>query len=259
MKNYILLVVFFIVLSISLSAQVAITGDGSSADPSAIFEVKSTDKGLLIPRMSQSQRNAIATPAAGLMIYQTDGTTGFYYYNGTAWTPVAGNQASYTTWVMIDEVTLSANAANITFSGLNGNADGEYRIIGQFKCSAPATMNLRPNNDQTANFYHLTFLSGNTTGSGYSNGFNIGFSQPPQDWTFSDGVLQAHSVRPRIMTTESIFNIQQGSIIGGNSVLYRSLWRNTSDNITSLVISPSAGVMSAGTHVELWAKRSIQP
>ncbi len=52
---------------------------------SALLEIKSTKKGLLIPRMTQSQRNAIASPAKGLMIYQTDKNPGFYFYNGTAW------------------------------------------------------------------------------------------------------------------------------------------------------------------------------
>ncbi len=58
-------------------------------DASALLEMKSTTQGLLIPRMSLAQRNAIASPAKGLMIYQNTGTQGFYYYNGTAWKPVS--------------------------------------------------------------------------------------------------------------------------------------------------------------------------
>ena len=41
--------------------------------------------GLLVPRMTQTQRDAISPAATGLMIYQTDGTAGFYYYNGSSW------------------------------------------------------------------------------------------------------------------------------------------------------------------------------
>ena len=47
--------------------------------------------------MTQAQRNAITTPATGLLIYQTDQTTGFYYYNGSAWTAIAGAAAGGTT------------------------------------------------------------------------------------------------------------------------------------------------------------------
>ncbi|HLU94894.1 MAG TPA: exosporium glycoprotein BclB-related protein [Membranihabitans sp.] len=62
------------------------TGIGTnSPDPSAQLEVSSTDKGILIPRMSEAQRDAIATPATGLLIFQTDGSEGFYYFDGTNW------------------------------------------------------------------------------------------------------------------------------------------------------------------------------
>jgi hypothetical protein len=58
---------------------------------SAALEMKSTSKGLLIPRMTKAQRDLVLVSAAakGLLIYQTDNTPGFYYYNGTAWTAVA--------------------------------------------------------------------------------------------------------------------------------------------------------------------------
>src|SRR6187200_3129694 len=72
---------------------VAINTDGTNADNSALLDIKSNAKGLLIPRLTASQKNAIATPAVGLLIYQTDGTTGFYYYNGSAWAPVSSAAA----------------------------------------------------------------------------------------------------------------------------------------------------------------------
>lgn len=52
---------------------------------SSLLEIKSTNKGLLIPRMTLKQRNAITTPANGLLIYQTDNNPGFYYYDGAVW------------------------------------------------------------------------------------------------------------------------------------------------------------------------------
>jgi Chaperone of endosialidase len=64
-------------------------GIGTTApDISSLLEIKSTTQGLLIPRMSKTQRDNIAKPATGLLIYQTNSTPGFYYYNGTAWTPL---------------------------------------------------------------------------------------------------------------------------------------------------------------------------
>jgi hypothetical protein len=59
----------------------------TSPDPSAVLEVASTAKGMLVPRMFASERTAIVTPATGLIVYQTDGTAGFYYNAGTTVSP----------------------------------------------------------------------------------------------------------------------------------------------------------------------------
>ena len=61
----------------------------TTPNASSLLEIKSTTKGLLIPRMTQAQRNAITSPATGLMIYQTNATPGFYYYGGGGWKSVA--------------------------------------------------------------------------------------------------------------------------------------------------------------------------
>lgn len=68
-----------------LSQSVSINNSAAAADSSAMLDVSSTTKGLLIPRMTANQRTDIATPATGLLVYQTDGDPGFYYYNGTSW------------------------------------------------------------------------------------------------------------------------------------------------------------------------------
>lgn len=57
----------------------------TTPNASAILEIQSTGKGLLIPRMTKAQREAIVAPANGLLIYQTNNAKGFYYYNGTGW------------------------------------------------------------------------------------------------------------------------------------------------------------------------------
>lgn len=61
----------------------------TTPDSSSLLEIKSTSKGILIPRMTQTKRDAIVRPATGLLIYQTTNTTGFYYYNGSAWIAVS--------------------------------------------------------------------------------------------------------------------------------------------------------------------------
>ena len=74
---------------------------GAPADASAMLDVQSTSKGVLVPRMTAAQMAAIATPAAGLMVFQTDGTVGYYYYSGSAWTMVGNMPAGTTTGDML--------------------------------------------------------------------------------------------------------------------------------------------------------------
>jgi hypothetical protein len=81
------------------SQSVGISDDGSTPDVSAMLDVKSNagNKGFLMPRLTEVQKNAISTPATGLMIFQTDGATGFYYYSGSSWEQISNEQTTYAT------------------------------------------------------------------------------------------------------------------------------------------------------------------
>lgn len=72
---------------------VAVNVNGDPGHASAIFDVGSTDKGVLLPRMTLLERNAISDPAEGLLIYQRTGEAGFYVFSGGAWKPIAGESA----------------------------------------------------------------------------------------------------------------------------------------------------------------------
>src|SRR5215472_14793035 len=72
----------------------------TTPNSSSLLEIKSTTKGVLIPRMTLAQRNTIATPATGLLIYQTNSTPCFYYYNGSGWKPVAPAAGASGGWLL---------------------------------------------------------------------------------------------------------------------------------------------------------------
>ena len=102
MKKLIYLVILIIGMMSQFEARtqgVAINNDNTAPDASAMLDVKSTTKGLLAPRMTQAQRNAITNPATGLTIYQTDGGPGLYYNAGTpsipAWSLVGNNAGQW--------------------------------------------------------------------------------------------------------------------------------------------------------------------
>ena len=91
MKYKLLLFTTALLFGIQSYAQtgVAINNTGADPDTSAMLDVSSTSKGLLVPRLTEAQRTAIALPAKGLLVYQNDGTEGFYYYDGAVWTNLA--------------------------------------------------------------------------------------------------------------------------------------------------------------------------
>jgi hypothetical protein len=54
--------------------------------PSAILDVSATNRGILLPRMTLNQRQSIANPASGLLIYRNEGNGSFDYFTGSSWT-----------------------------------------------------------------------------------------------------------------------------------------------------------------------------
>ncbi|MFH2094317.1 MAG: tail fiber domain-containing protein [Bacteroidota bacterium] len=90
---FILVLIFALAgTKISYAQNIVISDDdGYSAHASAMLDVKSVDKGLLIPRMTSVQRTGISVPATGLLVFDTTENS-FYYYNGTAWTRLSTGQ-----------------------------------------------------------------------------------------------------------------------------------------------------------------------
>lgn len=117
---YSLILIGIITSALNLKAQgVAINTDGSTADASAMLDISSTDKGMLIPRMTATQRGNISNPATGLLVYQTDGTAGLYYNSGTPSTPG---------WIQLSSalITEIADADGDTKVQVEETADEDY-------------------------------------------------------------------------------------------------------------------------------------
>lgn len=70
---------------------IGINSTGASPDSSAILDVASTTKGVLLPRMTSLERQAIPSPAKGLLVYQTDDDT-WWYHDGILWRPFMGKE-----------------------------------------------------------------------------------------------------------------------------------------------------------------------
>jgi prepilin-type processing-associated H-X9-DG protein len=93
MRNFVLFSIMFILIIPFIHAQVAVNNNNGPPDPSAMLDVKSTTMGVLIPRMTIAQRDAITEPAKALMVFCTDNNQ--YYTNKG--TPVSPNWAMLST------------------------------------------------------------------------------------------------------------------------------------------------------------------
>ena len=90
MKSLLLLTLYCFAFSLAQSQSLAINNDGSTAHASSILDVKSNNKGILLPRLTTTERNSISTPAAGLFIYNST-TNEFNFYDGSTWQVLNSN------------------------------------------------------------------------------------------------------------------------------------------------------------------------
>jgi hypothetical protein len=195
-------IIFFLIIVVTYQTTFAQNvGIGTtSPDASAKLDITSTTQGMLIPRMFHTQRNAIASPATGLIVYQTNNqplttnTSGFYLYDGTGWKRIA----------RADEITWTVNGSN-QYSNVAGNVGignttptEKLDVAGNIKADTvkPNALKLTPDagmskiltSDATGNasWQSSSFLAGNVGygvwGDCAANG-NISEYQPLADAT----------------------------------------------------------------------------
>ena len=91
MKKIILLFLFLYSGNMFVNAQDNMGIGTLNPNPTSILELSANDKGLLIPRLTTSQRTGIVNPATGLLVYDITTNT-FWYFNGIVWVEAIGPQ-----------------------------------------------------------------------------------------------------------------------------------------------------------------------
>ena len=181
-------------------AQVGI--NTSSPHESAALDITSTTGGLLMPRMTNAQRLAIETPAAGLIVYVTDFDEGtFMFHNGTIWGILAlGNSASGA------PTSVSATAGNeeATVSFTAPSSNGGLVITSYTATSSPGGLTATVNQSG----------SGDITVTGLTNDTSYTFTVTATN-AIGTSVASAasNSVTPAVPIAIAIGSTHQGGIV----------------------------------------------
>lgn len=218
-KIKLILIAIAMIAGYYLNAQVAVTTDGTDADASAMLDVKSTEKGMLIPRMTTAERDAIATPATGLLVYVSDANN-FYFFDGLAWKQFSGGSDG--DWI-IDGNDLSSSVSGNVGIGqpnpsqkldVNGNINGTNFSGNGNTLTFGANSNMQP----SIGISYIIAIYGvyppyPAGGKGYNPYIGeiamFAGNFAPQGWAFCNGQILS------ISQNQALFSIL-GTTYGGN-------------------------------------------
>ncbi len=191
--KYLFILIIAILVTQSTYAQIGI--GTATPNTSAKLDVSSTSKGFLPPRMTDAQKTAITSPAAGLTLWCTDcGSTGeMQVYNGSSWTNMAGGTASQAFVCGISTVTFTYNGASVTY-GTVSSAGGKCwldRNLGATQVAISSTdaasygdlfqWGRGADGHQIRTSTTTTSLS-TTDAPGNTSFIKVSTSNPPNDW-----------------------------------------------------------------------------
>jgi hypothetical protein len=218
--------VFFLVLLTcftgNIFAQVKIGNNPTTIGTSSVLEIESINKGVVLPRMTGAQMNAITTPVSGMYVYNTDSLC-ICQYNGTAWRSMCGGNVGsvYNDW------HITGNAATVDGTNFLGTTDN-------------IPFNIRVNNQKSGRIDHLNYnaffgyLSGNSN-TGQSNSFfghQAGYANTTGSFNTFTGDSSGYS------NTTGNYNTAYG---------YQSLRLNTSGNLNTALGYKSLWSMTTGS------------
>lgn len=212
MKNlYIVLLVLLSASFLHTQAQGSVGVGTASPDGSAILDVTSTTKGMLFPRMTTAQRNAITSPATGLVIYNTN-TNCYDVYFGTSWESISCKCtiAPYVSLISGPAVVAS-NQSNIVYSVYpDPKSTFTWSIIGSGAAITSTSSGLGVNS-----------ITVNTTGTlGVANKFLVTVTATNDCGTTSTQPLLVTNGGSVTYTTPGTYSFNSYDI----STIYVSLW-----------------------------------
>ncbi len=254
-KNFKLLALVLI-MAINSNYSKAQLGIGTTTpNSSSVLDISSTNKGLLLPRMTNAQKNAISNPAVGLIVFCTDcGTAGLMnIFNGTSWVRLDGNISNTPS---ISTTSISSITATSATSGGNLISIGGSNVSARGVCWSttpnPTTANSVIDNGATSSAgsftCNLSGLTSNTTyylrayaanSSGTAYGDQISFNTPIAIGSVYGGGIVAYLLVSGDAGYDA--NVQHGLILSSSNLLNtNSTWGCATSVSTSSAIGSGA-------------------
>ncbi|MBI5538806.1 MAG: hypothetical protein HY951_02010 [Bacteroidia bacterium] len=275
--------IFSILFSINIKAQNNVGIGTNNPDANSILELSSTNKGLLIPRLTTLQRTAmntsLNTTQTGLLVFDTNDNV-FYFWNGTAWTQIGAGSAVCTT---LDNAyncggngagrTITANYGNIQIdlSSISTNTEALIANVTAGTSGSPSTaiagqnsafgVSLYADNTNTANPYNSFEAHNKSTNSytsavaGYYDGNNQGVGVYGSVFTAATGggVAGVMGVNARTDGGYGILGQGFNGIVGEtNYQLGAGIWGQNNDALGS---GNGCGVIGDGNY-GVWGQTS---
>jgi len=235
--NLLFVIVLIISYTNSYSQGAAINTTGTTADPSAMLDVSSNTKGALIPRMTETQRTAIANPAVGLQIFNTT-TECIDIYKSTGWyqicgsciappPPVANNSSPVCETGVLYLYATGVTGATYNWTGPNGFTSNDQN---------PLVNNITSN--EAGTYYVTAELNGCTSGQASTNVILIPLPDAP-----APGIHNA---------TYSEITWNWNTVSGANGYKYNTVnnYSSANDNGTSTSFIQSG--LNSGTSYTLY-------
>jgi hypothetical protein len=126
-----------------------ISSTSITPDASSILEMRTTTKGVLIPRMTTAERDLISSPANGLMIYNTS-TSRFNFHNGSTWVIFVSDSAAYLS-VDAGSTLTTSSTSDVVISDMTQTASetATYLVLFNGQVTIPAANNIETTNTAT--------------------------------------------------------------------------------------------------------------
>lgn len=236
-----------LVLSMSAFSQGALISPGAGTpDASAILELRDSTRGLLVPRMNTTQRNAIVNPAVGLTIYNTT-TACFEGYLPTGWKPMVCNctQAPATPGIISGSATVCPNQTNLTYSisPVNGASGYTWTVPnGSTIISGQGTTSIVVNSGTNSGSVSVT--ASNSCGTSAAATLSVTVQAPNANFSFlpaNPGIGSQVTFTPVQSGTSYAWSFPSGSPATSTNQNPVITWSNAGTYTVTLILTANGG------------------